>query len=203
MQTFDYIVVGAGSAGCALSARLASAGKQVLLLEAGPADNHPYIHIPGTFIRVHGSRRTWMYRTEPEPFVNQRQVFIPQGRTLGGGSSVNAMIYIRGQAQDYDDWQANGCPGWGWQDVLPVFRRCETNVRLGGALHGQDGPLNVSDAGHRHALSRAFVRAAVEAGVPATDDFNGARSARQLGGGLHKAFAQQPKPQGAHRDPCH
>jgi choline dehydrogenase-like flavoprotein len=183
MQTFDYIVVGAGSAGCALSARLASAGKQVLLLEAGPADNHPYIHIPGTFIRVHGSRRTWMYRTEPEPFVNQRQVYIPQGRTLGGGSSVNAMIYIRGQAQDYDDWQANGCPGWGWQDVLPVFRRCETNVRLGGALHGQNGPLSVSDAGHRHALSRAFVRAAVEAGVPATDDFNGAR---QEGAGFYQ-----------------
>lgn len=174
MKTVDYIVVGAGSAGCALSARLASAGKQVLLLEAGPADNHPYIHIPGTFIRVHGTRRTWMYRTEPEPFVNQRQVYIPQGRTLGGGSSVNAMIYIRGQAQDYDHWEASGCPGWSWQDVLPVFRRCESNARLGGELHGQQGPLNVSDPRHHHALSRAFVQAAVEAGVPATDDFNGA-----------------------------
>lgn len=183
MKTVDYIVVGAGSAGCALSARLASAGKQVLLLEAGPADNHPYIHIPGTFIRVHGSRRTWMYRTEPEPFVNQRQVYIPQGRTLGGGSSVNAMIYIRGQAEDYDHWQASGCPGWGWQDVLPVFRRCESNTRLGGELHGQHGPLHVSDPSHRHVLSRAFVKAAVEAGVPATEDFNGVR---QEGAGFYQ-----------------
>jgi choline dehydrogenase-like flavoprotein len=120
MQTFDYIVVGAGSAGCALSARLASAGKQVLLLEAGPADNHPYIHIPGTFIRVHGSRRTWMYRTEPEPFVNQRQVFIPQGRTLGGGSSVNAMIYIRGQAQTMTIGRPMVVPGGGGR----TFCRC-------------------------------------------------------------------------------
>ncbi|WP_110969998.1 GMC family oxidoreductase [Pseudomonas huaxiensis] len=183
MQSFDYIVIGAGSAGCALSARLAAAGKQVLLLEAGPADNHPYIHIPGTFIRVHGTQRTWMYRTEPEPFVNQRRVFIPQGRTLGGGSSVNAMIYIRGQAEDYDEWQANGCPGWGWADVLPVFRRCEANARLGGQLHGQDGPLKVSDPRHRHALSEAFVQAAVEAGVPANDDFNGAK---QEGAGFYQ-----------------
>lgn len=188
MKTVDYIVVGAGSAGCALSARLASAGKQVLLLEAGPADNHPYIHIPGTFIRVHGTRRTWMYRTEPEPFVNQRQVYIPQGRTLGGGSSVNAMIYIRGQAQDYDHWEASGCPGWSWQDVLPVFRRCESNARLGGELHGQQGPLNVSDPRHHHALSRAFVQAAVEVGVPATDDFNGAR---QEGAGFYQTTTSQ------------
>ncbi|OLS60466.1 GMC family oxidoreductase [Pseudomonas putida] len=188
MQTFDYIVIGAGSAGCALSARLARAGRRVLLLEAGPADNHPYIHIPGTFIRVHGTRRTWMYRTEPEPFVNQRQVFIPQGRTLGGGSAVNAMIYIRGQAEDYDEWKASGCPGWGWDDVLPVFRRCEDNARLGGQLHGQAGPLKVSDPRHRHPLSEAFVSAAVEAGVPANDDFNGAR---QEGAGFYQTTTSQ------------
>ncbi len=188
MQTFDYIVIGAGSAGCALSARLARAGRRVLLLEAGPADNHPYIHIPGTFIRVHGTRRTWMYRTEPEPFVNQRQVFIPQGRTLGGGSAVNAMIYIRGQAEDYDEWKASGCPGWGWDDVLPVFRRCEDNARLGGQLHGQAGPLKVSDPRHRHPLSEAFVSAAVQAGVPANDDFNGAR---QEGAGFYQTTTSQ------------
>ncbi|MEE1923309.1 FAD-dependent oxidoreductase [Pseudomonas sp. 148P] len=188
MQTFDYIVIGAGSAGCALGARLARAGRQVLLLEAGPADNHPYIHIPGTFIRVHGTRRTWMYRTEPEPFVNQRQVFIPQGRTLGGGSAVNAMIYIRGQAEDYEEWKASGCPGWGWDDVLPVFRRCEGNARLGGQLHGQDGPLKVSDPRHRHPLSEAFVSAAVQAGVPASDDFNGAR---QEGAGFYQTTTSE------------
>lgn len=175
MDTYDFIVIGAGSAGCALTARLVQAGKSVLLLEAGPADNHPYIHIPGTFIRVHGTRRTWMYKTEAEPFVNDREVYIPQGRTLGGGSSVNAMIYIRGQAEDYDQWRDAGCKGWGWQDVLPVFRRSEANARLGGELHGNRGPLSVSDPNHRHPLSEAFVAAAQQAGVPLNDDFNGAR----------------------------
>jgi choline dehydrogenase-like flavoprotein len=173
MDTYDFIVIGAGSAGCALTARLVQAGKSVLLLEAGPADNHPYIHIPGTFIRVHGTQRTWMYKTEAEPFVNGRQVFIPQGRTLGGGSSVNAMIYIRGQAEDYEQWRKSGCKGWGWQDVLPVFRRSEANARLGGDLHGSQGPLSVSDPRHRHPLSEAFVAAAQQAGVPLNQDFNG------------------------------
>lgn len=175
MDTHDFIVIGAGSAGCALAARLVQAGKRVLLLEAGPADNHPYIHIPGTFVRVHGTCRTWMYKTEAEPFVNGRQVYIPQGRTLGGGSSVNAMIYIRGQAEDYEQWRDAGCPGWGWQDVLPVFRRSEANARLGGELHGQGGPLKVSDPRHRHPLSEAFVSAAQQAGVPLSHDFNGPR----------------------------
>lgn len=188
MQKYDYIVVGGGSAGCALVARLVEAGKSVLLLEAGPADNHPYIHIPATFIRVHGSRRTWMYKTEAEPRLNGREVYIPQGRTLGGGSSVNAMIYIRGQAQDYEEWQALGCKGWGWNDVLPVFRRSEGNARLSGTLHGQDGPLKVSDARHHHPLSQAFVEAAVEAGVPLSDDFNGAL---QEGAGFYQTTTHQ------------
>ncbi|WP_437880436.1 GMC family oxidoreductase [Pseudomonas sp. LRF_L74] len=183
MHNHDYIVVGGGSAGCALVARLVEAGKRVLLLEAGPADNHPYIHIPATFIRVHGSERTWMYKTEAEPHLNGRQVYIPQGRTLGGGSSVNAMIYIRGQHQDYEEWKSLGCEGWGWEDVLPVFRRSEGNARLGGTLHGQEGPLKVSDARHHHLLSSAFVKAAVEAGVPPSDDFNGAD---QTGAGFYQ-----------------
>lgn len=175
METFDYIVAGGGSGGCTVAARLAEAGCSVLLLEAGPRDNHPYIHIPGTFIRVHGTRRTWMYRTDAQAHVNGREVYIPQGRTLGGGSSVNAMIYIRGQQQDYDDWAAAGASGWRFADVLPYFRRAEGNQRLGAPLHGQDGPLTVSDGTHRHPLSLAFVQAAMEAGVPYTADFNGAR----------------------------
>lgn len=175
MDTFDYIVAGAGSAGCTVAARLVQAGRSVLLLEAGPPDNHPFIHIPGTFIRVHGTRRTWMYRTDAQAHVNGREVFIPQGRTLGGGSSVNAMIYIRGQQQDYDDWAAAGCTGWSWDDVLPVFLRAEGNRRLGAPLHGTQGPLKVSDGVYRHPLSQAFVRAAMESGVPFTDDFNGPR----------------------------
>jgi len=174
METYDYIVVGGGSAGCTVTSRLVEAGKSVLLLESGPKDNHPYIHIPATFIKVHGTARTWLYRTAPEPQLNGRQVYVPQGRTLGGGSSVNAMIYIRGQAQDYDDWRAAGCTGWGYEDVLPFFRKAEGNERLSGPLHGTDGPLKVSDARHRHPLSAAFLRAAQEVGLPYNDDFNGA-----------------------------
>jgi choline dehydrogenase len=177
MEIFDYIVAGAGSAGCTVATRLVEAGHSVLLLESGPRDNHPFIHIPGTFIRVHGTRRTWMYRTDAQAHVNGREVYIPQGRTLGGGSSVNAMIYIRGQQQDYDDWATAGCKGWGWDDVLPVFRRAEGNRRLGAPLHGTDGPLKVSDGAYRHPLSQSFVRAAMETGVPYTDDFNGPNQA--------------------------
>jgi len=174
METHDYIVVGGGSAGCVITNRLVSAGKSVLLLEAGPADNTPFIHIPATFIRVIGTRRTWMYETEPQAGALGRIMYVPQGRTLGGGSSVNAMIYIRGQREDYETWRDMGCVGWGWDDVLPVFRRSEANQRLGGPLHGTDGPLRVSDTPYRHPLSYAFIRAAQQVGVRYNDDFNGA-----------------------------
>ncbi len=177
MQGYDYIVIGGGSAGCVVTQRLVAAGKGVLLLEAGPADTHPFVHIPGTFVRLFGSHRMWMYRSEPEAGLNGRPMHVPQGRTLGGGSSVNAMIYIRGQAQDYDDWAALGAEGWAWEDVLPVFRRAEANQRLAGPYHGTEGMLRVSDTRHRHPLSYAFLRAAQEAGVPYTDDFNGADQA--------------------------
>jgi choline dehydrogenase-like flavoprotein len=154
--------------------RLVSAGKSVLLLEAGPADNTPFIHIPATFIRVIGTRRTWMYQTEPEAGALGRVMYVPQGRTLGGGSSVNAMIYIRGQKEDYETWQDMGCTGWGWDDVLPIFRRSEANQRLAGPYHGTDGLLRVSDTRYRHELSYAFLRAAQQAGIRYNDDFNGA-----------------------------
>src|SRR3546814_5732188 len=129
-DTVDYIVVGAGSGGCVVTQRLVAAGKSVLLLEAGPADNTPFIHMPATFIRVIGTKRTWMYETEAEDSILGRPMYVPQGRTLGGGSSVNAMIYIRGQREDYDGWAASGCDGWGYDDVLPVFRRAENNQRI-------------------------------------------------------------------------
>jgi choline dehydrogenase-like flavoprotein len=189
-ERYDYIVVGGGSAGCVVTNRLVSAGKTVLLLEAGPQDNSPFIHIPATFFRVIGTRRTWMYRTDPEPGALGRQMTIPQGRTLGGGSSVNAMIYIRGQAEDYDAWQEMGCAGWGWEDVLPVFRRSEANQRLAGHYHGSDGTLRVSDARFRHPLSYAFVRASQQAGIAYNDDFNGVR---QEGVGFYQTTTHEAR----------
>lgn len=174
MKNFDYIVVGGGSAGCVVANRLVKAGKSVLLVEAGPRDNTPFIHIPATFVRVLGTKRTWMYETEPEPGANGRVLVVPQGRTLGGGSSVNAMIYIRGQAQDYDTWRDLGCDGWGYDEVLPIFKRSEDNETLAGEFHGAGGPLKVSEPRHRHPISTAFVRAAQEVGLPYSHDFNGA-----------------------------
>lgn len=183
MDSYDYIVVGAGSAGCVIANRLIEAGKSVLLLEAGKPDNTPFIHIPATFVRVLGTARTWNYKTEPEPGANGRIMHVPQGKTLGGSSSVNAMIYIRGQAEDYDAWREAGCIGWGYDDVLPVFKRSEANQRLSGTYHGTDGPLKVSDTRHRHPLSYAFLRAAQECGLRYNDDFNGEN---QSGAGFYQ-----------------
>ncbi|WHZ11394.1 MAG: Oxidoreductase, GMC family [Burkholderiaceae bacterium] len=176
-QTFDHVVVGAGSAGCVLAKRLVQAGRSVLLLEAGPADDTPFVRMPATFVRVIGTERTWPYETEPQPAAAGRKLYVPQGRTLGGGSSVNAMVYIRGCSADYDGWAASGCAGWGWDDVLPVFKRAEANQRLSEPWHGTEGPLRVSDTPFRHPLSLAFVKAAQEVGLAYNDDFNGAQQA--------------------------
>lgn len=176
-KAYDYIVIGGGSAGCVVTHRLVEAGHRVLLLEAGPPDNSIFIHTPATFVRVIGTRRTWIYETEPQAHAAGRRMSVPQGRTLGGGSSVNAMVYIRGTPADYDGWRDAGCAGWGWADVLPFFRRAERNQRLAGPLHGVDGPLAVSDTPYRHPLSQAFVRGAQELGFAYNDDFNGAGQA--------------------------
>jgi choline dehydrogenase len=172
---YDYVIVGAGAAGCALAARLTEdASVRVLLLEAGPADTDPYIHMPVGFFRMTDGPLTWGYRTAASPETLGRQIPFAQGRVLGGGGSINAMVYTRGQPADYDGWERDGCTGWGFRDgVLPYLRRMEDNERLCNAYHGVGGPLGVSDLISVNELTKAFVRAGQEAGLPYNSDFNG------------------------------
>ena len=166
----DYVIVGAGSAGCALAARLTEdPSVSVLLVEAGPPDTEPALHIPAAFSTLYRTPLDWDYASGPEPALDGRAGRRSRGRVLGGSSSINAMIYIRGNRRDYDEWG----PRWRWADVLPYFKRAEGNERGADALHGADGPLSVSDGRSRNPLAAAWVEAAVAAGLPRTDDFNG------------------------------
>jgi choline dehydrogenase len=173
---FDYIVVGAGSAGCVLANRLTADGRNsVLLLEAGPRDTNPWIHIPLGYGRLFKEKAVnWMYQTEPEPGLNGRNVFQPRGKVLGGSSSINGLLYVRGQHEDYERWRQHGNLGWGYDDVLPYFKKAEDQVRGGDDFHGVGGPLPVSNLGHPDPISAAFIEAAVQAGIPRNSDFNGA-----------------------------
>jgi choline dehydrogenase len=186
---FDYVIVGAGTAGCVLADRLSANGKHsVLLLEAGPSDNYFWIHLPIGYAKtMFHPVYNWGFYTEPEPRMKQRQVYWPRGRGLGGSSSINGLIYIRGQHEDYDQWAALGNAGWGWRDVLPYFKRCELNSRGASEYHGGDGPLACSDIRERHPLMDAIIAGANELGVPANDDFNGAR---QEGVGYFQLFTR-------------
>jgi choline dehydrogenase len=176
ISEFDYVIVGAGSAGCVLANRLsADTGKSVLLLEAGPRDTNLWIHIPLGYGRLFKEKSVnWMYQTESEPGLNGRNVFQPRGKVLGGSSSINGLLYIRGQHQDYERWRQHGNSGWGFDDVLPYFRRAEDQARGADEFHGVGGPLPVSDLGHPDPLSAAFIAAAAESGLPVNRDFNGA-----------------------------
>ena len=182
---FDYIIAGGGSAGCVLAARLSEdPSVQVALLEAGPPDTSALIHCPaGVAFMPRTQSVSQRLSTVPQPGLLGRIGYQPRGRTLGGSSSTNAMVYIRGQQTDYETWAAMGCPGWGWQDVLPYFRKAEHNERLSDAWHGQNGPLNVADLQSPNVFSKRFVEAGVQAGLAHNVDFNGAT---QEGVGLYQ-----------------
>ncbi len=180
---YDYVIAGGGSAGCVLAARLSERGASVLLLEAGYPDSHPFIHIPAGFTKLSGPRVNWGYRTVPQPHLDNREMWYPQGKTLGGGSSINAMIYTRGDRLDYDGWAAGGAEGWSYEEVLPYFRKAENNRRFANRYHGTDGPLAVSDPISPLPISATFIRAAQQAGIPYNPDFNGAM---QEGVGYHQ-----------------
>lgn len=170
----DVIIVGAGSAGCALAERLSrDPDRQVLVIEAGPPDNHIFIRMPAGVAKAIGSPRfNWHYETVPQTHMNGRKLTTPRGKTLGGSSAINALVYIRGAAWDFDNWAAMGCPGWGYDDVLPYFRAVEDNP-IGGTYHGTGGPLVVSDPESGSPAYAAFIDAGLQAGYPRNNDLNG------------------------------
>ena len=182
---YDTIIVGAGSAGCVLAARLTEdPARRVLLLEAGPRDTHLWIHVPLGYGRLFTkSEVNWGYESEPEPALNGRRIFTPRGKVLGGSSSINGLVYIRGQPEDFDGW---GIPGWGFADLLPYFKKAENQHRGADDWHGVGGPLEVADLPDRHELCDAFIASAQQLGIPRNDDFNGAR---QEGTGYYQATA--------------
>jgi choline dehydrogenase len=188
-QHFDYIIVGAGSAGCVLANRLTASGRhRVLLLEAGGHDRHMWIHIPLGFAKLFDNAKVnWLYSSEPEPDLNNRRIIQPRGKVLGGSSSINGLLYIRGQKEDFDQWRQLGNAGWSFADVLPYFRRAEDQERGADELHGVGGPLSVSNVCEPHPLCEAFLTAAEKCGIPRNDDFNGPR---QEGAGYFQLTAK-------------
>lgn len=189
---YDYIIIGGGSAGCVLAARLSEMpDAKILILEAGPRDTNPYIHMPVGFFKMTGGPLTWGYETAPLKHANNRITLYPQARVLGGGSSINAEVFTRGCAEDYDGWADElGCKGWSAKDLHPYFVKSEGNARLGGPDHGIDGPLGVSDNGAPNKMSLAYVQGCMEFGMPYNPDFN---SGKQEGTGLYQTTTRNGK----------
>ncbi len=181
--SFDYIIVGAGSAGCVLANRLTADGRStVLLLEAGPRDTDPWIHIPLGYGKLFNKRSVnWSYESEPEPHLNNRRIFTPRGKVLGGSSSINGLVHIRGQSEDFDEWNV---PGWDYAGLLPYFIKSEDQQRGANEWHGVGGPQAVGDLPDRYELADAFIAACESVGIPRNDDFNGAT---QEGTGYYQA----------------
>lgn len=184
-EGYDYVIVGGGSAGCVMAARLTeNPDCRVLLIEAGPRDTNPYIHLPVGFAKMTSGNLIWGYNTAPLKHANNRTAVYPQARVLGGGSSINAEIYTRGTPEDYDEWEKDhGCTGWGWNKLRPYFVKSEGNSRLAGAEHGIDGPLAVSDLAAPNRVSLAYVQGCMDFGMPHNPDFN---SGKQAGAGLYQ-----------------
>ncbi|MEZ4903427.1 MAG: GMC family oxidoreductase N-terminal domain-containing protein [Spirosomataceae bacterium] len=184
---FDYIIIGAGSAGCVLANRLSeNPNNRVLLVEAGGPDKKMEIHIPAAYSKLNRTEVDWGFETEPQPDVLNRKMYLPRGKALGGSSSTNAMAYIRGNSADYDEWAALGNAGWSYEEVLPYFIKSEHNEQFNNAFHGQHGPLNITQAqAFRTPVADAFVSACIENGLPENHDFNGKN---QAGAGLFQIY---------------